>query len=211
MLKRQRPTTPPTSLASVPPPSEFAETDPDSLYPHARKRRRVAAPVLDGRERGIQLDDELMDEAEEEEIDTSDTTTSTDILTHWAQQTAQYKQSNALLHQLHLEHQHRAQIALLHTLEHHHRNNNGAASSPGQLGKFQSPARLPGELTASAPIDDSRNVNADEELVQVRARYEQHNRCESYLYRWQQNSYPRNRLLGSLVRRRKEEHSLRRE
>ncbi|KAL5519025.1 hypothetical protein ACEPAH_708 [Sanghuangporus vaninii] len=181
MLKRQRPSTPPpTSLAIIPSPSEFAETDPDTSFPHVTKRRRIVAPLLDGRERGPQsAGDDWIEEEEEGDLDTSDSSTNAaGNLPHWTEQTGQYKHTNALLHQLHLEHQRRCQPTLPCASNHHFHSDNNAPSFPGQLGKFPrigNPARFPEELH-STPTDSSGNANVDEELNQVRARYEEHNR-----------------------------------
>ncbi|KAL5495342.1 hypothetical protein ACEPAI_805 [Sanghuangporus weigelae] len=183
MLKRQRPSTPPTSLAI---PSEFAETDPGTSFSHVTKRRRIVAPVLDGRERGPQpVDDDYIDDVwiEEEEgggLDMSNSSTNAAVnLPQWTEQTGQYKHTNALLHQLHLEHQRRCQSTLPHASNRHFHSDNSAPSFPGQLGKFPhigNPARSPEELRSSTPIDNSGNANVAEELSQVRARYEEHNR-----------------------------------
>ncbi|KAL5534318.1 hypothetical protein ACEPAG_780 [Sanghuangporus baumii] len=183
MLKRQRPSTPPTSLAIIPSPSGFVETDPGTSFSHVTKRRRILAPVLDGRERGPQPVDDDGDWIEEEEggdLDMSDSSTNAaGNLPHWTEQTGQYKLTNALLHQLHLEHQRRCQSTLPHASNRHLHIDNSDPSFPEQLRKFPhigTPASFPEELCSSTPTDSSGNVNVAEELSQVRARYEEHNR-----------------------------------
>ncbi|KII93448.1 hypothetical protein PLICRDRAFT_49495 [Plicaturopsis crispa FD-325 SS-3] len=101
MLKRQRPVSPPASS------SDIAFVPDDDMPSHRDpKRRRTAAPVLDGRQRGWAAPDNSMNEDDdEEEFDEEEDEVDAGTGPHDLVQA--YKSANSVLHDLHAEHQHR--------------------------------------------------------------------------------------------------------
>lgn len=110
MLKRQRPSTPPPSFAET---SSFSEFVDDGMVEslHNAKRRRVVAPSLDGRQRGMNAEADENGEGYNEEEGAHEQSlnlaSQPQLESGWEEQAGQYKYTNTLLHQLHLEHQRR--------------------------------------------------------------------------------------------------------
>lgn len=177
MLKRQRPSTPPQSFAEIPPSSDFAYGDPSRLE-HGAKRRRVVAPVLDGRERGMQMDDKDWSDDEEEYMDPA--SHAAEGSTNWEEQAGQYKHSNVLLHQLHIEHQRRSQSSICVSLNCIDHTKSSVIPFPNHSAKHEqlgAPIRPPHEPPLPNPTaSSSEDVNMFKESSSVRARYEDNNR-----------------------------------
>ncbi|THH05108.1 hypothetical protein EW145_g5040 [Phellinidium pouzarii] len=191
MLKRQRPSTPPASMAEIPAHADIAYGEASGIRRNT-KRRRVLAPALDGRQRGMRVDDEGWPD---EEIDPTIFVTkdSAQQKSGWEEQAGQYKHANILLHQLHLEHQWRAQSSNFASSSAFPYGNYSITSSTHYANKdahvvtstqFHSDSRL------TAPGTSTTQPGPAEESSQVRARYEDNNR-----------------LLGSIVRQRMQAQS----
>ncbi|KAI5123580.1 hypothetical protein M0805_003398 [Coniferiporia weirii] len=167
MLKRQRPSTPPASIAEMPSGADSIYGDSSGLC-HNTKRRRVLAPALDGRQRGMHVDQEWSDE---DAYDSTSAADYTQASTGWEEQAGQYKHANILLHQLHLEHQRRAQTAPYPPSLCAHAHN----ASMQRSDKNVLLASAPGDSRFTTPGDPTP-TDAVEESNQIRARYEVTNR-----------------------------------
>ena len=218
MLKRQRPSTPPPSLAETSSFSEFVEGEPSGLE-HSTKRRRIVAPSLDGRQRGMNtVDYDNGEEYLEEEghIEQIAHDVQTESTPSWVEPVAHYKYSNALLHQLHLEHQRRVLLQTTSSLAPSGNHSDTLRNSHAQYSQsskvhthVEPPVYYPNELYAPslAPIGHGPGHDSDMvlESLRVRAIYEGSNRCvERYLLTTGTLliftlSF---RLLGSLVKQR---------
>jgi hypothetical protein len=194
MLKRQRASTPPihsdpsssaatTSYSSYNP--SFVDVDDDA---HAFKRRRTAAPTLDGRLRSVPRDeDEDEDYYEEEDSELIDEEALEQESMQPQLHESKYKGVNMLLHQLHFEHQRRLAMA-------------AQVFSPPSSSSSSSPSRAAGAHLSRAhqqamhyydwndpPSSEKANhieqaldsdaMDATSEMEEVRCRYEKTNRC----------------------------------
>lgn len=112
MLKRQRPSTPPSSLSELPSAPDFSMGEPSS-FNHNTKRRRTVAPQMDGNSRGMNYSDVDVDSDEDEDnfFDNSKSEGRDEAPSGWEERAGQYKDVNQLLHQLHLEQQSRSRLA----------------------------------------------------------------------------------------------------
>ncbi|KAH8120238.1 hypothetical protein DFH11DRAFT_43267 [Phellopilus nigrolimitatus] len=192
MLKRQRPSTPPPSMAETPSSADFMYGEPNG-FAQSAKRRRIVAPALDGRQRGMYDDDEggLDDD---EEIDTA-YADNPQTSSHWEEQAGQYKDANILLHRLHLEHQRRAQSSIFSSPPTPSSAYTDFTSTltPTQLTKrttLSTSAQYPNDSRLASSEGHPQGSDMAQESNQVRSRYE-HN----------------NKLLGSIVRKRMREHN----
>ena len=183
--------------------------DSNDFLQNVSKRRRILPPVLDGRVRGLPTEDELWPEDDENWIQSEQPN---HTLPNWWEHAGVYKDANVLLHQVHVEHQ-------LRTHQTSASSTHGSSSprdQPSQssnvdsrhLGRSSQDASDPESFDQRAAQSSSREHSAyPEEPNIVRSRYEEHNRSVSYpLVLSMSADKVATRFLGSIVRRRMEEH-----
>ena len=171
MLKRQRPSTPPPSLADTTSRSDF----PSEEFNQAAKRRRVVAPALNGQERGLQMDEEEWRYESDEELNNGPG--AADRILNPEEQAGNYKHTNAMLYQLHLEHLRRFQTFAggIQTAHHH--------GDTFQVSSFESSEKVTHKSALAqrpegvlSPNVSHTEADVTEEASQVRARYENNNK-----------------------------------
>lgn len=171
MLKRQRPSTPPPSIAEEPSyadPLDDGEFGPYSQR-HTVKRRRTVAPALDGTQRGtLESVEEDISEGETLDLDLDSCKAGIQALSGPEGFNSEYKNMNDLLHRLHLEHQVRSQqTSILMYPQRTPCEGLLSGTSCASLKTTQSSQNL---------FPPTAHFTLDEENTSVRARYEDNNR-----------------------------------
>lgn len=126
----------------------------------------------------MQMDDKDWSEDEEEYMDPA--ANAVDGASSWEESAGQYKHSNVLLHQLHLEHQRRSQsspVAGSNSIDHSKSSVLPFPNHSTKHAQLEAPLRPPYEPhlpNSTAP--SSEDMDMSEESIHVRARYVDNNR-----------------------------------
>lgn len=169
MLKRQRQNSP------LPWGAESTDFAPAADFVQTAKRRRILAPPLDGRLRGVPRDEDEWPTESEDEVEDS----GVEQVDGWEGATELYKDANVLLHQVHIEQQRRMHKASLPHVAHEGSSNSAPSPSTSSLPISKSASwsshhpSHPLDYLGQSGVD---NYSSSQEIDNVRARYEESNR-----------------------------------
>ncbi|KAG6911771.1 hypothetical protein DXG01_000017 [Tephrocybe rancida] len=184
MLKRQRPSSPPLSIPSVP-----LVEDPFPLVRRDVKRRRVFPPSLDGKSRGWATQGDHDEDEDEEDLSLAEEQDGN--RTTCATNSTEYKQVNNVLYELHTLHQHRVLFSSAHVSGSQSSLSQHTPESPQSTPDAHGDALAFKTITAPYPENPGHdNIGSasyqkphlsHEEVYRVTQRYEDTNRSLLYL------------------------------